>query len=128
MKRVSRSPLRNEIDRGPRRFIQPKAGQAIDPIGSLHGPWGSQKCIAAGSHSWPSRQNHPKFKMVTMETCFLLNFTITLLQKVILPYVIYHLKGNKISYKMMPRLIDFMHVKTRILRENSDFLAFLRKK
>ena len=38
------------LDRGPRRFIQPKRGQANDPIGSWHGPWRSQKCIAAGSH------------------------------------------------------------------------------
>ena len=39
---------------GPRKFIQPKRGQATDLIGSWYGPWTSQKCIAAGSHRWPS--------------------------------------------------------------------------
>ena len=50
------------IDRGggggPRRFIQPKREQATDLIESWGGPWTSQKCIVAGSHRWPSCQNH----------------------------------------------------------------------
>ena len=53
------------IDRGPRRFIQPKRGQANDPIGSWHGPWRSQKCIAAGYYHWPSRQNHPMYDVTS---------------------------------------------------------------